>query len=150
MISLDLPSLEREKIRTLRQQEKSVNMSSGQIRRAKHRALDRKTRSARRKQVSGHHKTQREAAIVRGQLQAAGVLPYSEESARATPEQALKSVTWLVERFGDADEDGRIEVTRPVVMAALISAKAYWENAIGLPESRLDPDYELPVDVAHG
>ena len=50
------------------------SLTSGQVKRASKRALDRKTKNARRRQIRQYLADQREAATLRGHLQAAGVI----------------------------------------------------------------------------
>lgn len=124
--------------------------TNGQIRRAKKRALARETKKAFRRQVRQHLADQREAATLRGQLQAAGILPYFTEDYTATPEQALRSVTWLIARFSavEADGDGRVLVTEKVVIDSLTAALNRWQVIVGYPQTKLSPAYVLPVALA--
>lgn len=125
--------------------------TNGQVRRAEKRFLAGRTRAARRNQVRSYFLTQKQAAILRGQLQAAGVVEYHSPDFFARPEQSLRSVVWLVERFADdsnADEFGQIVLDEPTVRQALQSALNRYQGFVGEPITTLPEDYVLPVRLA--
>lgn len=128
--------------------------TSGQVRRFNARLTASMQRKGYRRQVRTHLSNQREGMVLRGMLQAAGALPYFAEVGYrpgADGVAALKSITWIVARFADdrhADENGRIEVTEPVVMEALTSALNRWQDINGLGRTELPEGYVLPVQVA--
>ena len=129
---------------------KFVAPTSGQIRRARKRDAERMIRKNRRRQVRQHLADQREAATIRGHLQAAGVLPYPNRAA-ADPRLAVKSLTWIVRRFADdrhVDSNGRVEVTEEVVRESLQSALNRWQTIVGLTPTSLSPAYALPVALS--
>jgi hypothetical protein len=123
------------------------HVTGGQIKRAGKRDLARETKKARRRAVKQYLADQREGATIRGHLQAAGVLPYYTEDYRATPSQALHSVTWIIARFAPAPADGtgKVEVTSKVVLDSLTAALNRWQVIVGYPQTRLSPAYVLPV-----
>lgn len=124
--------------------------TSGQIRRAKVRALAASTKRARRAQIRQFHADQREASILRGHLQAAGVIAYANPERMASPQQALASVVWIVQRFGGdfADETGRVEVTMEVISSSLTAALNAWQCLVGQDVTPLSPAYQLPVALS--
>lgn len=124
-------------------------VTNGQVKRAKVRALKAETKKARRRQVRAYLANQRQAATVRGHLQAAGVLPFFTEDYTATPEQALRSIMWIVARFAPAQANGsgEVEVTNGLVAEALTAALNFWQDAVGYPRTKLSPAYVLPVSV---
>lgn len=78
--------------------------SSGQVRRAKTRALAGRAKKARRHQVQTFFANQREHAVLRGHLQAVGVLPYHESapaSVKVNPDGAVRATRAIVHQFGD-------------------------------------------------
>lgn len=122
--------------------------STGQIRRAKQRVLDGQTRRARRRQIKTFLEHQREASTLRGQLQAAGVVAYNSPDFTIAPRQALASIVWIVQRYADAPDGARVDVTYDVVIASLQAAMNRYEDLIGSPRSTMDPEYILPVEVS--
>lgn len=122
--------------------------TSGQQKRAHVRSLNRRTRKARRAQVRQHFADLREASVIRGHLQAAGIAPYALTSTWIDPELALRSVIWIVQRFADdslVNAEGQVEVTEVVVRQSLTSALNRWQHLVGLPPTELSPAYVLPV-----
>lgn len=73
--------------------------TNGQLRRLEERRRERKAKVARRRQVRAFFKSEREAAVLRGHLQAAGVLPYSSSKVKRDPLTITNSVEWLIQRF---------------------------------------------------
>lgn len=129
---------------------KHRSITSGQERRARQRRLERQTRKARKAQVRLYLAQQREAATLRGHLQAAGVQAYAGEHV-ATGEQALRSIVWIVRHYADdsaVDENGRVEVTHEVVVGALTAALNRWQTLAGMPVTPLSPAYVLPVSLS--
>lgn len=122
--------------------------TAGQIRRMKVRALARDTKKARKRQVRAYLKDQREGATVRAHLQAAGVLPYFSDEHRASPEQIVKSLSWIISRFAEAEDGAEIEVTHDVVVGALQAALNRWQAIVGYPATPLSPAYTLPVALS--
>lgn len=127
---------------------KFTTLTSGQIRRAKRRELDRRMKKARRAQVRAYRRDLAEAARIRAMLQAAGVIPYVDSSRRAAPGDAANAIVWILRRFGKPDESGVLEVTREVVMDSLTRALQTWQQVTGQPKTQLSEDYELPVAVS--
>ena len=125
--------------------------TSGQLRRAKKRALGGETRKARRRQIRVYFADQREGAVIRAKLQAVGLLSYVDRSRKLDPRIGYEATVWLVQRFASddlADEQGRVEVTEQVVRDAFQSALNRWESIVGLPTSRIAEEYALPVQVS--
>lgn len=120
------------------------HIADGAVRRANQRAIKRSTKRARRVQLKNYHETQRIAATVRGQLQLAGALPYVVER-ELDREQQVRSVVWLVVRFGTEKEDGTVSLAYDDVVAALNSALKFYGQAVGLPGLVLSEDYVVPV-----
>lgn len=123
-------------------------VTNGQQKRAHVRALNRRTRKARRAQVRQHFANLQEAAILRGHLQSVGIAPYALVSTKLEPQRALDSVIWIVQRFADdnlVNETGQVEVTEAVVRQSLTSCLNRWQHLVGLPPTELSPAYALPV-----
>ena len=127
---------------------KTSNLSSGQIRRARVRRLNRQTMKARRRQIQQHFIERRELATIRGHLQAAGVIAYAT-TYQPAPQRVLDSVTWIIQRFAEAPGGvEQIEVTHEVVIDSLTSALNRYQHLTGQPATSLSPTYVLPVAVA--
>lgn len=127
-------------------------LTSGQVRRAEKRMLAGSTKRARRAQIRQFHADQREAATLRGHLQAASVISYADPTRVASSQAALASIVWIIQRFAEeqyADETGRIEVTMEVITGALTGALNRWQRLVGDPVTPLSPAYRLPVSLAH-
>lgn len=125
--------------------------TSGQIRRAKKRALNRQTKAAKKNQHRRYFNALEQASILRGHLQAAGVLSYASPDFKPRPEAVLLSVTWLAQHFADqeqADENGQIQLTATVVVDAIQAAYSEHNRLIGAPDVPLSPAYVLPVRLA--
>ena len=75
--------------------------SSGQVKRAKVRALAGRTRKARRAQIRDFHAQQREHATLRGHLQAIGVVAYETDFV-PTAEARFQSARWIVNNHSEA------------------------------------------------
>lgn len=129
---------------------KFKGQTTGQVRREKKRELARETRRARRVQIRKYHAEQREAAILRGHLQHAGIVSYSGIEFEVGPRAVVNSIAYLVARFAPApvDGSGQIEVTRKVVIDALTEALNRFQTLTGQPTTRLSPAYVLPVTFA--
>lgn len=121
--------------------------TTGQIRRAQKRALNTTSRKAFRRQVRQYFADQREAAAIRGQLQAAGVLAYASPSRRAIPLASYKAIVWIIQRFAEGDDKGKVEVTEQVVRDSLQAALNRYQGIMGLEPTPLSPAYVLPVAV---
>lgn len=119
--------------------------SRGQEKRERVRALARDTRRARRIQAQNFLETRRLAHITRGQLQQAGVLPWYMSTTPIDPVKQVKSVVWLVQRFGIEEEDGSSSLKRNDVLAALNAALKFYGEAVGLPGLTVPDGYELPI-----
>jgi len=130
---------------------KSGGPTNGQIRRERHRALARKTKRARRNQIQAHFANKREIAVLRAHLQAAGIILYVNEDFRPAPGDVLAAFAWIISHFADdkaVDADGRIVVTREVVIQSLQAALNRFQYLRGEPAQTLSPAYVLPVEVA--
>lgn len=92
-----------------------------------------------------HFSERSESALLRGQLQAVGLLPYIHTTT-LDPIQARKSVIYLVHRFADAE--GTVEVTEDLVRDSLQSALNRWESLVRRPITKIPAEYVLPVQVA--
>lgn len=92
---------------------KFKTVSNGQVRRAKTRELNGRAKKARRHQVRTYFANLREHAVLRGQLQAVGVLPYHEstpDSAKVGLDGAVRATRAIVQRFGDITDSDDILV----------------------------------------
>lgn len=96
--------------------------------------------------VKQHFVNRGEAALLRGQLQAVGLLPYVLADTEVDPVAARRSVIYLIHRFADAE--GTVEVTETLVRDSLQSALNRWESLVNRPLTRIPDDYVLPVQVA--
>lgn len=122
--------------------------TTGQIKRAQRRALAAEGRKGRRRQVRAYIRQQQEAATIRGHLQGAGVVAYAGDTFTTTPERALQSIVWIVQRFAEGDENGVVEVTEENVRLALTRALNRWQAIVGHPQTKLSPAYVLPVALS--
>lgn len=125
--------------------------TTGQIRRAQRRDLDRRTRKARRGQVQNYFATQQLGAVVRAHLQAAGVLPYVHERPLDLQQQVV-SAAWLIQRFGVPvmAEDGVTETDEMSfayfdVLTALGAALKFYGQTIGRNDLQIPEGYEVPI-----
>lgn len=124
--------------------------TSGQIRRAQHRDLARKTKKARRRQVNAHFGAMQEIAILRGHLQAVGIILYRSHHKPGAGD-VINSMTWIIRRFADAkraDETGGVVVTEDVVRESLQAALNRYQHLTRQDQTALSPAYELPVAVS--
>lgn len=124
--------------------------TSGQVRRAEKRAMDRKLKNAHRKQVRAYFAARREGATLRGHLDSVGVLTaLLDLPPRAlNPHSAYVSTVWLIRHFADqsqADERGAVQVSEELVRDSFRSALNRWQQIVGMPASDLPEGYELPV-----
>jgi hypothetical protein len=129
---------------------KFSTQTTGQFRREQLRGLARKTKNARRKQIRDHFAALREIAVLRGHLQAAGIIQYRTDYQPAGGD-VVNAITWIIGHFADdklADERGRVEITEPVVRASLQAALNRYQHLTGRPQTPLSPAYVLPVAVA--
>lgn len=125
--------------------------STGQLRRERHRALNRQTKNARRRQIQAHFANKRETAVLRAHLQAAGIVLYANPDFRPAPGDVIAAFTWIISHFADekaTDSTGRIVVTRDVVIQSLQAALNRFQHLRGEPAQTLSPAYVLPVEVA--
>lgn len=114
--------------------------TDGQIRRAQKRALKRSTQRARKAQVRGYFATQKLAASTRGQLQAAGLIPYVT-SRQINPLAATKATVWLVQRFGTEDTS----FAYGDVVQALQRALKFYGQFAGLEGLEIPEGYTIAV-----
>jgi hypothetical protein len=124
--------------------------TSGQIRRERHRALARQTKRARRNQIKSHFASKREIAVLRGHLQAAGLILYRTDY-RPGAGDVTASFIWIISHFADdklSDELGRIEITEGVVRSSLQAALNRYQHLTGRPVTKISEDYVLPIGVA--
>lgn len=115
--------------------------TNGQVRRARHRALDRGTKNARRDQVRNYLETRKLSAVVRTHLRLAGVLPYTTFRGDLDRKQQVTSVVWLVRRF----TDGPTSFRRDDVLLALAAALKFYGQTIGDEDLQIPTDYTLPI-----
>lgn len=107
----------------------------------------RRVKRARRSQLRDYHESQRIAAVVRGHLQLAGVLPYVVER-ELDPRQQVISASWLVQRFGTTvEEDGReiVSFKYEDVLTALGEALHFYGQVVGLPDLQVPAGYVVPI-----
>jgi hypothetical protein len=98
------------------------SLTTGQIRRAQARATQSAIRKNRRRAVSDHLAAKREAATLRGWLQAIGVLPYATEGYKASEGIVKSSLIHIVQTYGEPDESSQISVSKEVVDTAIQKA----------------------------
>lgn len=125
-------------------------MTNGQVRRAQHRELARKTKKARRRQVRAHFETRAEIALLRGHLQAVGIILYPGHH-KPGGGDIVASMTWIIRRFADAkraDETGGVVVTEEVVRESLQAALNRYQHLTRQKQTALSPAFELPVAVS--
>lgn len=96
--------------------------------------------------VKQHFSERSESALLRGQLQAVGLLPYVLPDTEIDPVTARRSVIYLIHRFADAE--GTVEVTETLVRDSLQSALNRWESLVKRPLTKIPAEYVLPVQVA--
>lgn len=112
---------------------KFYNQSAGQVRRQRERALARKTSKARRKQIKTYLNEQRRAAVLRGQLQTLGILPYSATPTSVSAEQQDRALRWVVKHFIKPEEYHQSDLEHLACQRAL----NLWQRLTGQPETRL-------------
>ena len=76
--------------------------TNGQLRRAEKRAGQRALKKRRQEQVRSYFAREREASVLRGQLQAIGVLPYFS-GGKPSEQHALTATKWIVQRYGELE-----------------------------------------------
>ena len=123
---------------------KFTSPTNGQIRRFEKRVAEGRTKKARRHQVRMHLLQTQEAAVLRGQLQMAGLVPYAGLHV-IDPVKQVRATVWIIDRFGEDGEHGRKSFLEPDVRAALQSALNRYEALHGQPTSELDPDFVTPI-----
>lgn len=121
--------------------------SNGQIRRAKAREIKRNMRKTRSRQISSYFASVREEAVLRGHLQAVGLVGYSTRSYKPTPLQVRESAIALIKQFADA-QGAVVEVTEEVVLDSFRSALSRWANLNGRSDIRIPEGYSIPVRTA--
>lgn len=94
-----------------------------------------------------HFSERAESALLRGQLQAVGLLPYVLAETEIDPVLARNATIYLIHRFADAE--GTVEVTEELVRDSLQSALNRWESLVRRPITKIPDDYVLPVQVAN-
>lgn len=104
--------------------------TAGQQRRALARAKkshDRKTNKAYRRSFITNL---RAVAVLRGQLQTIGALPFITEH-KPTTQQRLRAGSWLVQRFAPRDDAGELLLGDDTVVEAVKAAKRTYLEAVG-------------------
>ena len=117
------------------------HVTSGMVRRAQARDIKRRTKKTRQAQVRNYLQTQRLAAVTRGHLQFAGILPFYLEDRDLDLLQQARSAVWLVQHFSE-DE---VSYAYADVKATLERALQFYGQAVGQTHLRLPADYVIPV-----
>lgn len=124
--------------------------TNGQLRRQRVRALARQTKRARRNQVQSHFATRAEIALLRGHLQAVGIILYRSHHKPGAGD-IIHSMTWIIRRFADAkraDDTGAVVVTEEIVRESLQAALNRYQHLTRQEQTPLSPAFELPVSVS--
>lgn len=118
--------------------------TQGQLRRAEKRRSERMLKKARRDQVRAYFANQREAAALRGNLQAVGVLSFNARShAKITTAKADVALRWLVINYLPGGE----LPTNPI-QASMLNALHRWQTLVGLPHTSLqEATYDVDDDA---
>lgn len=117
--------------------------TQGQLRRAGRRGTARMAKKSRRAQVKSYFAAQREAAVLRGNLQAVGVLAFSRSHAKIDPVKAERSIRWFVVNYLPAGE----LPTNPI-QASMLNALHRWQDLVGLPHTSLqEATYDVDDDA---
>lgn len=111
---------------------KFSTMTSGQIRRAQQRDLKARQRKQFKRTVKNHFGDRRNEAILRGQLQLAGILPLS--SGEHDDRSIDQAVVWIYDRFGEKVEKPESKH----IEAALQAAWERYTELTGLPYAPLE------------
>lgn len=94
---------------------------------------DRRRREAAQRKVNVKHRRrwigeQRGRAVLRGQLQALGTLPYADPDFKPTLRMRLEAGQWIVRRFGERDKDGVLVLSDTLLPDA---AQAAYQAYVG-------------------
>lgn len=117
------------------------HVTNGMVRRAKARDLQRQMKKTRREQLRTYFRNQQLAAVTRGHLQAAGLLPYAVEREVDLQKQS-ESVAWLLQNY---THGLATRFTRDDVIAGLSRALKVYGDIVGLPGLQVPADYVVPV-----
>jgi hypothetical protein len=104
-------------------------LSSGQQRRAEARAKKARTRKINRNHRRDWMRKQWSVAVLRGQLQAVGVLPYVTDH-EPTTKQRVDGGQWLVRGFGERNDEGELILSDTLVEDAIKAAAETYAEAM--------------------
>lgn len=114
--------------------------TAGQERRARQRAVASLTKKARRSQIRDHFGKLAHGAALRGQLQAAGVLPY-EHGGTVDPALQVRATLALVRKFPVLDDEESISFAEADVLQSLTYALHRYNPSADIPEGYVVPVY---------
>lgn len=120
---------------------KFSHTTTGQLRRARQRAMTAMQRKGYRRQVRAHFANLREASILRAKLQGVGLLDSYVEIPEAS---GHKAALWIIAKFGDRQAITEQGLTVDIVEVAFLNALNRWEELSGLQKSdELPDDYSV-------
>lgn len=124
--------------------------SSGQLRRAHDRSIQRNIQKTREAQVRRFFGDQRLAAVARGKLHTVGI-GFADASGRPylvgiehRTKQQVDAARWLIEHFAHAQVGDTIEISDNVILTSFSTALAHCQVRAGLPTTGLPEGYALP------
>lgn len=125
-------------------------ITAGQERRTRERAVRKIERKNFRAEVRNYFERQRVAAVLRGHLQAVGLIAYVDGH-EADMHDQIVSTAWINQRWGsevivDNQGTGHVSFSRDGVLDALRSAAEFYEKATGLIV-RVPVDFEPAIHV---
>lgn len=137
-IKADRVAFHRTKVRT--GPARFSSPTSGQARRQGHRDLARQTRKGRRAQVGAFLDQQRGLAVLRGHLQAIGVLAYATEGFEVPDTVRFASARWVLTHFGSDEifDFGTEAAEADYLRAAVQAAYDQFTSLTGLPQSEVE------------
>ena len=115
---------------------KFTQLTNGQIRRAEARATRREIQRNFRRDVRNHLETARVAAVLRGQLQIVGLIPFLD-GREAPLEQQVRSTIWIVKNYSPEVIAGEKRLVsqafrRGDILDALATAARFYQAATGM------------------
>lgn len=114
--------------------------TTGQARRARQRAVASLQKKTFRKQVRAFLTSQREAMVLRGQLQAIGLI---DSHAEVSEYGGHRAALWIIGKFGNLEAIQEQGLTVDLVEVAFLNALNRYETLTGQPVSE-----DLPEDYA--
>lgn len=111
-------------------------VTPGMQRRANQRAQDARGRKVNRRYRRSWMENQAHVATLRGHLTILGVLECKREGLTFTEVQQKNSLTWIVEKYGERDEEGGLIFSDFLVSDAVTAARAAFLTAMGVSETK--------------